>query len=123
MELTKHHRDHYGPSWNIFSASPERCAAAVWNGVGFYQCQNKRHPDTLDGAFCKTHCPERKKARQVKRDAARRVEAAGRRAYHAKEAKRRALEREAARLLEPIAEGRPITDAVFAWLEAWKAAK
>ncbi len=127
MELTKHHtKADYGPVYRQHSPDPERCAGRVYHfGAFFVQCRHKRHPDTLDGAFCKAHCPERKKARQEKRNAARRAEAAGRRAYYEKEANRRKLKDEAAQLLaDAVAGNISLSSAdVRQWWSKWRALK
>lgn len=114
MSMTNHHRR---------SANPERCAADVFDGWHLSQCRSKRHPDTLDGAFCKTHCPERKKAKREKRDAARRAKSAERQAYYEKKARQEKLKDEAVSLIKGFAAfgTGAVGEASKKWLAKWKA--
>ena len=103
MEPTKHHKP-YGRS--SISRDPNRCAYLRTSGVfSSHQCKHKRHPDTLDGAFCKTHCPDRKKAKRDKKYAE--WVAAGAAERSAREAadRRNDLKAEAAALLHGILSG------------------
>ena len=122
MEPTKHHKP-YGYISSI-SPDPNRCAKVTTSSViSSHQCKNKRHPDTLDGAFCKVHCPDRKKAKREKKYA----EWVAERQAHMAKAKAAAyrddLKAEAAALLHRILAGEitPADPDCRDWFAKWEA--